>query len=86
MTQAPAALSGLPGASPELAARLLEGLGRVDARLREVVDHDDPFVAQASQHLVDAGGKRFRPMLTLLAAEIGEACRPRWSTPPPVSS
>lgn len=76
MTQAPAALSGLPGASPELAARLLEGLGRVDARLREVVDHDDPFVAQASQHLVDAGGKRFRPMLTLLAAEIGGGVSP----------
>jgi heptaprenyl diphosphate synthase len=50
---------------------LVEGLDQVDARLREVVDHDDPFIAGASRHLVDAGGKRFRPMLTLLAAEVG---------------
>src|ERR1035438_6506218 len=31
----------------------------------------DPFIAQASMHLSQAGGKRFRPMLTLLAAELG---------------
>ncbi|HEY5248431.1 MAG TPA: polyprenyl synthetase family protein, partial [Dermatophilaceae bacterium] len=29
------------------------------------------FIAQASMHLSQAGGKRFRPMLTLLAAELG---------------
>ena len=61
----------LPTVSPELAARLLEGLGAVDALLRTVLDHDDPFIAQASVHLSEAGGKRLRPMLTLLAAELG---------------
>lgn len=63
---------GIPGATPELSAHLADGLGAVDARLREVVRHDDPFIAGASKHLVDAGGKRFRPMLTLLASELGE--------------
>ena len=65
------AVFALPGASPELTARLAAGLAAVEARLRAVVDHDDPFVAAASDHLVAAGGKRFRPLLTLLAAELG---------------
>jgi heptaprenyl diphosphate synthase len=62
----------VPGATPQLTARLQEGLAEVDALLLEVVDHDDPFIATASAHLMAAGGKRFRPMLTLLAAELGE--------------
>jgi len=61
----------LPIVSPELAERLWGGLTAVDALLRSVVDHEDPFIAQASLHLSEAGGKRFRPMLTLLAAELG---------------
>ncbi|REF30155.1 polyprenyl synthetase family protein [Calidifontibacter indicus] len=71
-TTTSAATIGVPGAGDELAARLTEGLAAVDVRLREVVKHDDPFIAEASTHLVDAGGKRFRPMLTLLASELGE--------------
>jgi heptaprenyl diphosphate synthase len=67
------ALSGqaLPITSPELSERLLGGLAAVDDLLRSVVDHEDPFIAEASMHLSEAGGKRFRPMLTLLAAELG---------------
>jgi heptaprenyl diphosphate synthase len=61
----------VPGATPDLTARLQDGLARVDALLRAVVDHDDPFIAAASGHLAAAGGKRFRPLLTLLAAELG---------------
>ncbi len=62
---------GLSTVSSELAARLERGLLAVDALLRTVVDHEDPFIAQASAHLSEAGGKRFRPLLTLLAAELG---------------
>jgi heptaprenyl diphosphate synthase len=62
---------GLPLVSPGLAERLQDGLVAVDALLRDVVDNEDPFIAQASVHLSQAGGKRFRPMLTLLAAELG---------------
>jgi heptaprenyl diphosphate synthase len=61
----------VPGATPELTARLQDGLARVDTLLRSVVDHEDPFIAEASGHLAAAGGKRFRPLLTLLAAELG---------------
>ena len=62
----------VPGATPGLSARLVDGLARVDDLLREVVDHDDPFIAKAAGHLAAAGGKRFRPLLTLLAAELGD--------------
>ncbi|MFV0462626.1 MAG: polyprenyl synthetase family protein [Nostocoides sp.] len=46
------------------------GLDAVDSLLAARVDLDDPFVASASAHLLH-GGKRFRPMLTLLTAELG---------------
>jgi heptaprenyl diphosphate synthase len=61
----------LPDTSEQLAARLQEGLAEVDALLRREVDHDDAFIAEANTHLIEAGGKRFRPLLTLLAAELG---------------
>ncbi len=61
----------LPDTSDQLAARLQEGLAEVDALLRREVDHDDAFIAEANTHLIEAGGKRFRPLLTLLAAELG---------------
>jgi heptaprenyl diphosphate synthase len=60
----------LPTTSAELGERLQGGLVAVDDLLRSVVDHEDPFIAKASRHLSE-GGKRFRPMLTLLAAELG---------------
>ena len=71
-THATPPLLTIPVPTPELAARLQDGLARVDALLREVVDHEDPFVAAASAHLAQAGGKRFRPLLTFLAAEVGD--------------
>ncbi|MGL5867075.1 MAG: polyprenyl synthetase family protein, partial [Dermatophilaceae bacterium] len=61
----------LPGASDALRGRLSRGLDAVNTLIAARVDHDDPFVAEASAHLTEAGGKRFRPLLTLLAAELG---------------
>ena len=71
-THATPPVLGVPGATPELMAHLQDGLAQVDALLREVVDHEDPFIAAASGHLSSAGGKRFRPLLTFLAAELGD--------------
>ncbi|HSF97392.1 MAG TPA: polyprenyl synthetase family protein [Ornithinibacter sp.] len=61
----------LPGASDPLRQRLADGLAAVNALIAARVDHDDPFIAEAGSHLTAAGGKRFRPLLTLLAAELG---------------
>ena len=66
----------LPGASTGLRERLAAGLDAVNDLLRARIDHDDPFIAAASGHLAAAGGKRFRPLLTILAAELGTGVNP----------
>lgn len=75
MSPAPAVLP-LPDVSEALAARLRTGLAEVDDLLRREVDQDDEFIRGANTHLIEAGGKRFRPMLTLLAAELGTGVNP----------
>jgi heptaprenyl diphosphate synthase len=55
-----------------LAASLTKGLDQVEHLLRTSLESDFPFVTTASRHLIDAGGKRFRPLLVLLAAQFGE--------------
>ncbi|MEO5609552.1 MAG: polyprenyl synthetase family protein [Ornithinibacter sp.] len=67
----PAVLS-LPDASEQLREALQGGLDAVNALIEQRVSNDDPFISRASAHLAEAGGKRFRPLLTLLAAEVGD--------------
>ena len=57
---------------PHIDALLGAGLERVEERLRAAVSSADPLVAEAARHLVDAGGKRFRPMLVLVAGSFGD--------------
>jgi heptaprenyl diphosphate synthase len=61
---------------PELAGRLRLALDQVESVLHSVVSSDVEFVQATASHLVDAGGKRVRPLLTLMAAEFGEPGRP----------
>ncbi|WP_299952443.1 polyprenyl synthetase family protein [uncultured Modestobacter sp.] len=60
----------------ELGNALAQGLGRVEASLATAVASDHAFVSEAAGHLMAAGGKRFRPMLALLAAQLGDADAP----------
>jgi heptaprenyl diphosphate synthase len=69
-------LLGLGVLDPGLETRVAAGLNRVEGALRDSVRSDYPFVTEASRHLVDAGGKRFRPLLVLLAAEFGDPLAP----------
>jgi heptaprenyl diphosphate synthase len=55
-----------------LAASLTDGLSDVEKLLQSSLESDYPFVTETSRHLVDAGGKRFRPLLVLLAAPFGD--------------
>lgn len=63
---------GIPDVDAELEARLRHRLDEVERELTAAVDADMPFVTEAARHLLDAGGKRFRPMLVLLASEFGD--------------
>ncbi len=42
-------------------------LGMVDAKLHEMVKSQERVLTEASLHVIDAGGKRLRPTVTLLA-------------------
>ena len=48
------------------------GLERVEAALQIAVAHTDPIANVTARHLVEAGGKRMRPSLVLLAAQFGD--------------
>jgi heptaprenyl diphosphate synthase len=63
---------GLDTADPELVETITNGLIKVEDVLRTVVRSDVEFVNQAALHLVKAGGKRFRPLFTLLAAQFAD--------------
>ncbi|MCC5576680.1 MULTISPECIES: polyprenyl synthetase family protein [Microtetraspora] len=66
----------LPLVDERLAADLANGLAAVEKLLRSSVESEDAFVTEASRHLIEAGGKRFRAMLVLLAAQFGNPDAP----------
>jgi len=59
-----------------LAADIRERLAAVEDLLRASVRSEVPLLTEASRHLVEAGGKRFRPMLVLLASHFGDPKAP----------
>ena len=61
----------LPVVDAALEARLVERLARVEELLVGYCQGRTPYVSRAAAHLMAAGGKRFRPLLVLLAAETG---------------
>ena len=60
----------------ELEASVRADLASIEAALIESVASNDDFVGTAARYLVEAGGKRFRPLLCVLAAHFGAADRP----------
>jgi len=48
------------------------GLEQVEDELLAAVRHTDPVANVTSRHLLEAGGKRLRPVLVLLAANLGK--------------
>jgi heptaprenyl diphosphate synthase len=64
-----------PDAALEAAVR--DGLARVEESLAATAHPDDELLTEASRHLIVAGGKRFRALLVLLAAQFGNPDDPR---------
>ncbi|GAB6985253.1 polyprenyl synthetase family protein [Nocardioides pyridinolyticus] len=71
MTTSTAGLA-LPVTDEALASRLRERLVVVEEALAGHVVSRAGFVTETASHLMVAGGKRFRPLLVLLAAETGD--------------
>lgn len=65
----------LPILDADLEARLRARMGEVEEAMLGHVESEAPFVTKAARHLMEAGGKRFRPLLCFLAAETGASGR-----------
>ncbi len=66
----------IPIGNAALDASISPRLALIEERLRDAVAQSDRLADATSRHLVDAGGKRLRPMLALLTAQLGDATRP----------
>lgn len=77
MTSSTPPVLALPQASDDLTTRLTAGLEQVEQLIVERTRNEDGFITEANLHLAKAGGKRFRPMLTMLVAELGEGINDR---------
>ncbi len=75
-------LSGVPVATQpadfvadvpaEFTARVTDLLDRVEQRLSDAALAKTDFVTEAARHIISAGGKRFRPLLVVLAALLSD--------------
>jgi heptaprenyl diphosphate synthase len=72
-------ISAVPVDFPDsaLEAEVRDYLGRVEESLAATAHPDDELLTEVSRHSIAAGGKRFRAMLVLLAAQFGDPEDPR---------
>lgn len=70
----PAAFSEI-AEDPELGPVISTSLAKVEKQLREAIANSDPLADATSRHLIEAGGKRIRPLLVLLASHLGDPGR-----------
>ena len=63
---------GIPNLSTELEVSLSAAMAEVEDLLRSQIEGNYPLVVETSRHLVTAGGKRLRPLLTLITSHFGD--------------
>ena len=59
-------------ADAALAAEVRDGLKQVEQQLADATRAEERLLTEASSHLIEAGGKRFRATLVLLASQFGD--------------
>jgi octaprenyl-diphosphate synthase len=62
--------AGAPNAADRLAALLAEDLQAVDALIHQHMSSPVGVIPNLAAHLIDAGGKRIRPLITLASARL----------------
>ena len=60
-------------ADRSLVTALEQGLEEVEKLIKESIANTDQLLDKTSNHLVEAGGKRMRPVLTLLTSHLGDS-------------
>jgi heptaprenyl diphosphate synthase len=70
-------IPGLEAPDGALEQAIRARLDEVEAALDKAVRADSDLLAETSAYLLAAGGKRFRPMLVLLAGHFGDPTDPR---------
>ena len=63
---------GIPNIDKQLEASLIIDMKKVEDLMRSHIQGNYPLVVETSRHLVEAGGKRLRPLLTLISAQFGD--------------
>lgn len=64
------------GVDEAIARQVTAQLEEVEERLHAVAVADTAFVTEAAQHIIAAGGKRFRPVLVVLASMLHSGADP----------
>jgi len=70
-TTADTVVAGVELGDPALAARVRDGLAAVEKLMIDELSDGEDFLTEAALHLARAGGKRFRPLFTILTAQLG---------------
>ncbi|MFD6454495.1 hypothetical protein ACFWF3_27310, partial [Nocardia sp. NPDC060220] len=64
-------VAGVDLVDPELAVTVRDGLAAVEKLLVDELSDGEEFLQEAALHLARAGGKRFRPLFTVLTGQLG---------------
>ena len=64
-------VAGVDFGDAQFAQDVRDGVARIEALMSEELGKADVLMAEAVNHLFQAGGKRFRPLFTVLSAQLG---------------
>ncbi|WP_083342033.1 nonaprenyl/(2E,6E)-farnesyl/geranylgeranyl diphosphat synthase [Mycobacterium talmoniae] len=64
-------VAGVDFGDPGFAASVRDGVARIEQLMDTELRGGDELMTEAVTHLFEAGGKRFRPLFTVLSAQLG---------------
>lgn len=64
-------VAGVDFGNPAFAATVRDGVGRIEQLMDTELRSADAIMTESLTHLFKAGGKRFRPLFTVLSAQLG---------------